>query len=310
MADDAFGSGRKGDGVDGAKFAEVDGITTRYFEAGSGEPVLLIHGGSFGHIENAEDWELNFDGLADQCHILAFDKVGNGFSDNPVDETGYLIGTTVDHAYGMVRTLDLPPVHVVGHSRGGYTAARLAIEHPEIVRSLVIVDSSTLMAPHNPQYDTWDREASQISDARERIRYLIAANSFDAGHITERMIDVAMEIEALPKTSEARRIMDSGAKARNNADLVERQAETHSWIRAGTLRCPTLIVWGFNDRSAPFDRVGIPCMNLILPAVPRSALHVLNRAGHNSFREQPEEFNRVLLTFVRSQRAADPAGEP
>jgi pimeloyl-ACP methyl ester carboxylesterase len=95
--------------------------------------------------------------------------------------------------------------------------------------------------------------------------------------------------------------MDAGAKARNNADLVERQAETHAWIRAGQLRCPTQIVWGFNDLSAPIERVGVACMSLIMPSVPRSSLSVINQAGHNSFREQPDEFNRVLTGFIRAQ---------
>jgi pimeloyl-ACP methyl ester carboxylesterase len=288
--------------VDAPRFVSVDGVRTRYFEAGAGEPLVLIHGGSFSHIENAEDWEHNVDGLAAAFHVLAFDKLGNGFTDNPRTAADYLIGRTVDHAVGFLRALGLPPAHVVGHSRGGYTAARLALEHPDAVRSLTIVDSSTLMAPHNPQYDAWDREAAAIDDPRERMRYLIAANSYSPAHITDRMIDVALEIEALPKTAEAREVMAAGAKARNNADLVERQAETHAWIRDGRLRCPTLVVWGFNDRSAPLDRVGVACLNLILPSVPDSEFHVLNHAGHNSMREQPEAFNRVLTSFIQGRR--------
>jgi pimeloyl-ACP methyl ester carboxylesterase len=287
--------------MDHPRFMSVEGVRTRYFEAGAGEPLVLVHGGSFGHIENAEDWELNVDGLAETFRVFAFDKIGNGFTDNPRTPDGYFIGRTVDHAAAFIRALGLESAHVVGHSRGGYTATRLALEHPDAVRTLTIVDSSTLMAPHNPQYDAWDREAEQLSDPRARTRYLIAANSHGEAHITERMIDVALEIEALPKTVEARRIMDGGAKTRNNADLIERQAETHAWIREGRLRSPTLVVWGFNDRSAPIERVGIACLNLILPSVPESEFHVLNHAGHNSMREQPDAFNRVLTSFIEAR---------
>ena len=290
--------------MEGARFVSVDGIRTRSFETGAGEPLVLVHGGSFSHVENAEDWEHNVPGLARTFRVVAFDKLGNGFTDNPPTPDEYLIGRTVDHAVAFLRTLGLGPVHLVGHSRGGYTATRLALEHPDAVRTLTIVDSSTLMARHNPQYDAWDKEAEQIADPRARTRYVIAANSHSERHITERMVDVAMEIEALPKTAEARRIMAAGAKARNNADLVERQAETHAWIREGRLRCPTLVVWGFNDRSAPLDRVGLACLNLILPSVPDSEFHVLNHAGHNSMREQPEAFNRVLTSFIQGRSAA------
>src|SRR5690349_8511250 len=142
--------------MDHPRFVAVDGIRTRVFEAGTGAPVVLIHGGSFSHVENAEDWEHNVDGLSVAFHVVAFDKLGNGFTDNPPTPDDYLIGRTVDHAAGLIRTLGLGPAHVVGHSRGGYTATRLALQHPDAVQTLTIVDSSTLMAPHNPQYDAWD----------------------------------------------------------------------------------------------------------------------------------------------------------
>jgi 2-hydroxy-6-oxonona-2,4-dienedioate hydrolase len=289
--------------VNDARFVDVNGTRTRYFEAGSGEPLVLIHGGSFGYFENSEDWELNLEGLAQDFHVFAFDKIGTGYSDNPPTEAEYLIGTTVQHAYDFIQTMGLGRAHVAGHSRGGYTATRLALEHPEVVETLFIVDSSSLMAPHNPQYDQWDEEAKQIADLRERYRYLIAVNSYSGDHITDSLLDSILEIESLPKTLEAKRIMEGGKVIEHNRDLVERQAETHEWIRAGGIKCPTLIIWGYDDPSATMDRCGIPCMRLILPSVPRSAMHIINHAGHLVFREQPEEFNDAIRDFVRLNRS-------
>jgi pimeloyl-ACP methyl ester carboxylesterase len=291
--------------MDGPQYVDVRGTNTRYFEAGSGEPLLLIHGGSFGYFENAEDWDRNFDELARHFHVLAIDKIGCGFSDNPPTVDDYVIGATVQHAYDFIATMGLGPVHVAGHSRGGYTATRLALEHPEVVRTLVIVDSSTLMTPPNPQYQAWDREAERIADLRERYRYLEAVNSFTPDHIDERRLDAILAIVSLPKSVEARQIMEGGRVTEHDRELVERQQETHAWIREGRLRCPTLLVWAFNDPSATMDRCGIPAMKLILPNVPRSSMHIVNRAGHYPFREQPEEFNRVIVEFIRLHEAAD-----
>jgi len=68
------------------KYVDVDGIKTRYFEKDSGPLVVLFHGGHFGSQDTAdcaEDWSLNFDGLAERFHVFAVDKIGQGFTDNP-----------------------------------------------------------------------------------------------------------------------------------------------------------------------------------------------------------------------------------
>ena len=66
-----------------AKFVDVKGTNTRYFEAGEGETMLLVHGGQFGGGASAEDWFLNFDALAESFHVYALDKTGQGYSDRP-----------------------------------------------------------------------------------------------------------------------------------------------------------------------------------------------------------------------------------
>ena len=70
----------------GEKFVDVDGIRTRYFDKGDGPVVVLFHGGHFGSndaADCAEDWGLNFDGLAKWFHVYAVDKIGQGQTDNP-----------------------------------------------------------------------------------------------------------------------------------------------------------------------------------------------------------------------------------
>jgi 2-hydroxy-6-oxonona-2,4-dienedioate hydrolase len=287
--------------MNNAKFIDANGIRTRYFEAGEGEPLLLIHGGSYGSFYNAEDWELNFDTLAERFHVVAYDRIGLGFTDNPRTDDEYVIGSSVDHAHAVIQALGLGPAHIMGHSRGGYTAARLVLEHPEVVDTLIIVDSSSLMTPANPQYEAWDREALTYDDLHERHRYLVTANSFGGDHITDHYLDVAVEIDQLPKTKAAKERMATNAP-RFKADLVERQQETHAWIRARRLTCPTLIMWGYNDPSAMMERCGIPCMDLILPNVPESEMVILNRAGHMVYREQPEAFDHAVTDFIARHR--------
>jgi pimeloyl-ACP methyl ester carboxylesterase len=288
--------------MENPRFIDADGIRTRYFEAGRGDPLVMIHGGSYGSFYNAEDWELNFDGLAEHFRVIAYDRIGLGFSDNPRTDDDYVIGSSVDHAYAFIRGLGLGPAHIMGHSRGGYTAARLVLEHPEVCDTLIIVDSSSLMTPANPQYEAWDREAEQYSDLHDRMRYLVTANSWGPDHITPHYIDVAVEIDQLPKT-QAAKARQAANSARFKADLVERQQETHGWIREGRLQKPTLVMWAYDDPSATMDRCGIPCMNLIMPNVKDAEMVILNHAGHLVYRERPEAFNHAVTDFISRHRA-------
>ena len=67
------------------RFADVKGVNTRFIEAGSSEPVVMFHGAEFGssNMMNAEAWGLNIEGLAKSFHVIAMDKLGMGYPDNP-----------------------------------------------------------------------------------------------------------------------------------------------------------------------------------------------------------------------------------
>ena len=112
------------------KFVDVDGIQTRYFEAGSGETVLLVHGGNFGSPHCCDcslDWNLNFDGLAEQFHVVALDKLGQGLTAIPSNENDYTMDAVVRHTLRFMEILNLSDVHVVGHSRDN--DIRLELNH-------------------------------------------------------------------------------------------------------------------------------------------------------------------------------------
>ncbi len=283
------------------KYVDVKGIRTRYLEAGTGEPMLLVHGGNFGRHYCANDWDLNIESFAKSFHVIAIDRAGCGFTDNPKNDREYVIGTTVQHAHDFLKILNLTGVHLVGHSRGGYVVSRLALEYPGVVKTLVIVSSSTLAAdaPSMPVYAEWNRQARLIEDVRERCRYLVTANSYGSEHITDDFLDLLVEIVTLPKSMEATAKMEAGLALQFVKDLTVKQKETRKWIRAGGIKVPTLIMWGFNDPSAVFDPVGLSALQLIFSSIPGSQMHILNQAGHYCFREQPASFVDVITRFIK-----------
>ena len=106
-----------------ARFVDVEGVRTRYFERGSGETVVLVHGGAFGSTTgacSADDWDLNFDGLAKWFRVFAIDKLGQGYTGNPRTDDDYTMHATVQHAYATLRALGIE-----GRASGGPFAGRL-----------------------------------------------------------------------------------------------------------------------------------------------------------------------------------------
>ena len=81
--------------------------------------------------------------------------------------------------------------------------------------------------------------------------------------------------------------------------ITKAKEQTLDLIRSGRLKPPTLIIWGLNDPSANVQ-LGVSLLKIVGASVPRSQLHVINEAGHFVFREQPEEFNRSVLNFVKN----------
>ena len=132
-----------------SKFVDVDGIRTRYFEAGSGEAMLLVHGGHYGMEGSALGWMPVFTHLAAHFNVFAIDKLGMGLTDKPASDEEYTMQATVQHLYRFMETLGIGQVHLVGHSRGALPVANIAMNHPELVKTLTIFDTNTL-APGDP----------------------------------------------------------------------------------------------------------------------------------------------------------------
>ncbi len=284
---------------DDAKFLDLGGTKTRYFDKGHGEPLVLIHGGSYGFYATSMDWDTVFDSLSKSFRAIAFDKLGQGYTDNPKKDSDYRIAGTYNHTNDLVNALNLKNIHIVGHSRGAYPAARLAMERPDLVKSLIIVDSGTMMWTHNNWYHEVDERADKINNVPEKLKYILGANCFTKGHISGEWLEDVKEVYSLPKCQEAF-AKHASIFSDFEDDLGKWQQQFHGDIRNRKLKKPVLIVWGYNDPSSPMHTVGQNVMKLFFSNLPHTQMKIINRAGHYCYRDQPDIFVKSLTEFIRS----------
>src|SRR5690349_23679545 len=123
------------------KKLRVDGLQARYFEAGEGVPVVLLHGASLG--SSADVWTRNLAPLAGHgLRVIAPDLPGFGETDNPKD---YSLAYRRDFVLKLMDVLGITRASIVGHSQSGRIALELAFRQPERIAKAVIVGTGSLL---------------------------------------------------------------------------------------------------------------------------------------------------------------------
>ncbi len=289
-----------------AKFVEVDGIRTRYYEEGRGEALVLVHGSFFSPWGSANTWTLNIGGLSKKYRVLAADKLGSGMTDNPNTLEDYTQYAIVGHMYRFMELMGVKEFHVVGQSNGGYTAARLALEHPELCKSLVLVDSATL----GPVVGEISERRSELfanapKDLKAYIRFHWGKLSVDRANITDEYVEAGYYMATRPKAQQMLKDLGSSgleASGRSQANAKrfrQDKEQTHQWIREGRLTMPVLITWGASDPSAILS-VGSQLYDMIRAKTKKAEMHIFNNVSHFHYREIPDVWNRVVLNFIET----------
>lgn len=289
--------------------ATVGGYRTRYYDSGGpGDPLVLLHGGEYASPWSLDCWSLNLPGLGRHFRVIAPDLLGQGHTDAPTVEDDFNFASQVAHVERLLEHIGVTSAHLVGHSRGGLPGAWLALHRPELVRSLVIVDSGTL-APHRPGgpttrafYEELLRRIPPGGPTARGMAIRLSAYLARPEQVGTAWIDRALEIERLAKTAEARRHMlaQGGGPAGGARVWLPslNLARDHVWalLERRGLSTPTLVVWGRDDASAPLTG-GHDLVDLLARRTPRVEMHVFTRAGHLCFRDQVDGFDRVVTSF-------------
>ncbi len=292
---------------------KVNGIDLYYEIHGAGEPLLLIEGLGY----SAWMWYKQIPAFSQKYQVILFDNRGAGNTDKPDSE--YSIEIMADDASGLLRTLGSGPAHVLGISLGGFIAQELALRHPDLVKSLILVSTNsgahtgTRNSPHlNGLLKLWGLlpgiaamsgkagipspagYSYGLTDA-ERIRYglsLAFTPEYYDGHPEEIERIVGWRLENPQPAYAWTRQLAAGM----NFDSSSRAEDIHA---------PALIVNGREDRI-----VSPESARELASRIPDSRYVEMEGTGHLLFIEKSEEFNDTVLGFLRGVDAKEnpPAG--
>lgn len=292
-----------------ARMIEAGGIKTRVFDKGKGEPVVLIHGGVMGErnaAQSAEDWDLNFDAIASRHRAIAFDRLGQGLTDNPTKDADYTMKAVVEHAAAVLVALGRGPFHLVGHAEGGYVALRLAVYEPDLVASVTVMDSDTA-APGVGRAEYVLATNPHERGSEGAVRFNFEARSVKTDHVTP--VFIKRQIVALASDKIQQAVAKMGTQGLRAAQfgpkLLADRLEMLDKLTLRPVQRPLMVYWGYDDPVAPVDDMGLKLYDMLAKHQFRSQMHMVNKTGQFSFREQPDEFNRVICEFVEGVSHGD-----
>lgn len=262
-------------------FQLINGVSLHYEEAGNGGAIVLLHG----YTGSTKDWACQVPLLAPAYRVIALDHRGHGMSSGPHEEEGYSIPISSADVYELVRLLGIDRCCLVGHSMGGYVALQCALDHPDRVRALVLVDTSSDASRVAPGY----HELRAKLDNLAREEGIEAAFEYDATHNPLR-------VERFRRHPEWREVARRKALGTSVDGYIYVARSFEKWKpvtdRLGEIRVPALIFRGEED--VPFAAAG----ETLRDAIAGSELVIVPGAGHFPHEEAPGIFNERLMSFL------------
>jgi len=273
------------------RWVTVDGRQVNVVELGSGPPIVFIHGlsGSW------QNWLEQLPVFAREHRVIALDLPGFGASEMPsqkISISGYgrLVDTLLDE-------LGVGSAAVVGNSMGGFIGIELAIRFPERVERMVLVSAAGLSI----EYLRNERALAVLNVTENRLAaysgWLASRSDALARRPGARRLIfgiVAHRPERLPGPLVAEQVRGSGKPG--FVPALDALTDYRIRDRLGEIACPTLIVWGAEDKLVPARDA-----DEFARLIPNSRKVVWPETGHVAMLERPAAFNALLDAFLAEE---------
>jgi pimeloyl-ACP methyl ester carboxylesterase len=259
------------------KFIHVNGLNIGYERAGQGPPLVLVHGAG----EDGRVWLPQLAALSDEFTVVAWDEPGAGrSSDVPKDFK------LADYAHclgAVIASLGFGRAHVAGLSWGGTLVLELYRHRPELIGSLIFIDT----------YAGW-KGSLPDEEVRARVagaRQMLSAPSAGFDPTFPGLFASDPPDEFVPLLNK----MASDVRPETLSVQLPLMAEADQRDVLSRITVPTLLIWGELDSRSPLD-----VAHQFKAAIPEAELVVIPGCGHVSNLDRPDEVSRVIREFCRA----------
>jgi pimeloyl-ACP methyl ester carboxylesterase len=259
---------------------QTNGLEIAYERVGDGPPLVLAHGAA----QDRRSWQPQLAALADEFTVVAWDEPGAGRSSDVPGDFG--LADYADCLAALIGALALGRAHVAGLSWGGTVVLELYRRHPELVATLVLVDTYAGWKGSLPEKEV----RARLSGVNEMLE--APPEAFDptlpglfAGEPPAEFVFLLEQMAATVRPRSLRTQLLVMAEV-DQRDLLPR------------IEVPTLLIWGEHDGRSP-----LAVAHQFEQAIVGAELVVLSEAGHVSNLEQPAAFNDAVRRFCRAHPA-------
>lgn len=252
---------------------ELDGTPVAYTLLGQGEPVVLLHG----YLEDSRIWQPLAQQAASRYQMVLPDLPGHGKSSVQAQQS---IESMAQSVYQVLQHAGLGPVHLVGHSMGGYVALAFLERWPELLQSVCLFHSH----PFADSPAALEKRTREIEIVQQGHKNLLSSNIV-TGFAPHNQLALANTIEQLQTMAQQQPAEGIVACLR----AMRQRPDRHNiWAQSTTRR---LLVWGRHDTYIPqatYERIGRGSNEAHL---------ILESSGHQGFIEEPEHSYAALLRW-------------
>jgi len=275
-----------------SRYVMAGHVKTHYSETGhNGPPVVLCHGGGAGSSGEAGFPRLMAE-LGTKFQVYALDSVGGYGHTDPYAPVTEGVQSRVDQLESFMDSLCLDQVCLSGNSQGAWVVAKYALEHPDRVKKLMLIASSTIaraMGIKSPETEGL-RALRAYDGSPPSMRRMLEALVWDKSKITDELVELRNNSANRPGAPEAYRSFQAGTqKLMQDPNFRLKFEMNHTLPR---LTIPTMFIWGEEDNFAPVN-LGRQMEKLL----PNIAFQYVPKAGHQVQNDQPEVVSKLMSDF-------------
>jgi pimeloyl-ACP methyl ester carboxylesterase len=273
------------------RWVDVAGMKIHVSEAGSGEPIVMLHGGGPG-ATGMSNFRTNLDHLSRQFRLIVLDQPGFGSSTAELVEGESYWKLSARVVKEVLAEAGISKTHLLGNSLGGGTALRFALDYPEMADRLV------LMGPGGGAVNVFTPgdivggvnvavRRFYESPSPERMREFVDFMVYDPAIASDELMVERFEAATAPGQREF---------MVNLFTALARDPEADLWKRVDEVTHRTLLIWGREDRVLPFDS-----SLLMFHRMPDVRLMAFSKCGHWVQTEKQPEFDLLVSDFLTAE---------